>query len=114
MNFLPEEPHKRRVSASRRSKWREFGEPEEPRVLAPAFDEATKAALEKRAFLLRAPAGAWVFREGLACEGYPIVVSGRVRVQKTGANGREIALYRVGPGRNLRDHHGLPDARRRL
>jgi len=73
-------------------------EPEEPRALAPAFDEATKAALEKRAFPLRAPAGAWVFREGLACEGYPIVVSGRIRVQKTGANGREIALYRVGPG----------------
>ena len=47
---------------------------------------------------MRAPAGAWVFREGLACEGYPIVVSGRIRVQKTGANGREIALYRVGPG----------------
>ena len=75
-----------------------LGEPEEPRVLAPTLDEATKAALEKRAFLLRAPAGAWLFREGLACEGYPIIVSGRVRVQKTGANGREIALYRVGPG----------------
>ena len=75
-----------------------ISEPEEPRAFAPAFDEATKAALEKRAFPLRAPAGAWVFREGLACEGYPIVVSGRIRVQKTGANGREIALYRVGPG----------------
>ncbi len=75
-----------------------IGELEESRLLSPALDEATKAALEKRAITLRAPAGAWIFRDGLACDAYPIVVSGRVRVQKTGANGREIALYRVGPG----------------
>jgi CRP/FNR family transcriptional regulator, anaerobic regulatory protein len=75
-----------------------IGELEESRLLSPALDEATKAALEKRAFTLRAPAGAWIFRDGLACDAYPIIVSGRVRVQKTGANGREIALYRVGPG----------------
>ncbi|MFY9656510.1 MAG: Crp/Fnr family transcriptional regulator [Methylocystis sp.] len=75
-----------------------IGGSEEPRVLSSALDEATNAAVEKRGFILRAPAGAWVFREGLACEGYPIIVSGRIRVQKTGANGREIALYRVGPG----------------
>ncbi len=76
----------------------QIGGSEEPRVLSSALDEATNAAVEKRGFILRAPAGAWVFREGLACEGYPIIVSGRIRVQKTGANGREIALYRVGPG----------------
>jgi len=62
------------------------------------LDEPTKALLDRRAFTLRAPSGAWIFREGLACEAYPILVSGRIRVQKTGANGREIALYRVGPG----------------
>jgi len=70
----------------------------EPRSTAPTLDAATRAVIDKRAFTLRAPAGAWIFREGLACEAYPILVSGRIRVQKTGANGREIALYRVGPG----------------
>jgi CRP/FNR family transcriptional regulator, anaerobic regulatory protein len=70
----------------------------EPRLLAPTLDATTRAVIEKRAFNLRAPAGAWVFREGVACEAYPIIVTGRVRVQKTGANGREITLYRVGPG----------------
>jgi len=74
------------------------GAEDEPRLAPPTLDAATRAFIDKRAFTLRAPAGAWVFREGLACEAYPILVSGRIRVQKTGANGREIALYRVGPG----------------
>jgi CRP/FNR family transcriptional regulator, anaerobic regulatory protein len=74
------------------------GDEDEPGSTSAMLDASTKAALEKRAFTLRAPAGAWVFREGLACEAFPILVSGRIRVQKTGANGREIALYRVGPG----------------
>ena len=71
---------------------------DEPRLTPATLDASTKEALETRAFILRAPAGSWIFRDGLACEAYPIVVSGRIRVQKTGANGREIALYRVGPG----------------
>jgi len=74
------------------------GDEDQPHLTSAMLDASTKAALEKRAFTLRAPAGAWVFREGLACESFPILVSGRIRVQKTGANGREIALYRVGPG----------------
>jgi CRP/FNR family transcriptional regulator len=74
------------------------GAEEAPRPPLATLDEPTRATLERRASSLRAPAGAWIFREGLACEAYPIIVSGRVRVQKTGANGREIALYRVGPG----------------
>ncbi|BDV39505.1 Crp/Fnr family transcriptional regulator [Methylocystis bryophila] len=75
-----------------------IGELDEPHLLSPALDEATKAALARRGAPLRAAAGAWIFRQGLPCEAYPIVVSGRIRVQKTGANGREITLYRVGPG----------------
>ena len=71
---------------------------DEARSSPPTLDAATREVVDKRGFTLRAPAGAWIFREGLACEAYPIIASGRVRVQKTGANGREITLYRVGPG----------------
>ena len=71
---------------------------DEPHSASATLDATTKAALEKRAFTVRAPAGAWMFREGLACESFPALVSGRIRVQKTGANGREIVLYRVRPG----------------
>jgi CRP/FNR family transcriptional regulator, anaerobic regulatory protein len=62
------------------------------------LDEATRTALGAAARPLRARAGAWLYREGAPCEAYLILLSGRVRVQKTGANGREIVLYRVGPG----------------
>ncbi len=42
-------------------------------------------------------AGARIFAEGSACANYLILLSGQIRVRKTGANGREIVLYRVEP-----------------
>ena len=39
-----------------------------------------------------------MFGESSPCQAFLIVMEGQVRVQKVGENGREIALYRVGPG----------------
>ncbi|MGA8172508.1 MAG: Crp/Fnr family transcriptional regulator [Methylocystis sp.] len=62
------------------------------------LDEATRASLSALARPIAAPAGTRLFREDSPCEAYLILISGQIRVQKTGVNGREIMLYRVGPG----------------
>lgn len=43
-------------------------------------------------------AGTPLFQEHQACQGFPMVVRGEVRVARSGANGRELELYRVSPG----------------
>lgn len=52
------------------------------------------AALPRRAL----PVGATLFAPGAPCQGFALVVEGEVRVDVTGANGRSILLYRIGPG----------------
>ncbi|MFD2174188.1 Crp/Fnr family transcriptional regulator [Rhodobacter lacus] len=44
------------------------------------------------------PRGAVLFRPGDAVQGFVLVLSGRVEVFLTGANGRELMLYAVEPG----------------
>ena len=44
------------------------------------------------------PAGTRLFRENDPCQGFPLVLSGEVRVSRAAANGRELELYRVTPG----------------
>lgn len=44
------------------------------------------------------PAGSLLFDDHQACEGFPFVVEGSVRVIKSAPNGRELPLYRVAPG----------------
>lgn len=44
------------------------------------------------------PAGTPLFQENQACQGFPMVIHGEVRVSRSGANGRELELYRVSPG----------------
>jgi CRP/FNR family transcriptional regulator len=44
------------------------------------------------------PAGTVVFAPHTPCTGFPLVLDGSVRVTKTAPSGREIVLYRVGPG----------------
>ena len=44
------------------------------------------------------PAGTPLFQENQACQGFPMVISGEVRVSRSGANGRALELYRVLPG----------------
>lgn len=48
--------------------------------------------------LLHLPVGTKVFDEGQACMGFPLILSGSIRVIKAAPNGRELQLYRVGPG----------------
>lgn len=42
--------------------------------------------------------GAVVFDENQACHGFPLLLSGRVRVIKAAPSGRELLLYTVSPG----------------
>lgn len=44
------------------------------------------------------PAGAVIFDEGQACQGFPLLLSGSVRVVKSAPNGRELRLYGVDAG----------------
>jgi len=44
------------------------------------------------------PAGAVIFDENQPCRGFPLLLSGSIRVIKASANGRELQLYRVAPG----------------
>ena len=47
---------------------------------------------------LKVPAGTMLFDDHQACDGFPFVVSGAIRVIKASPNGRELPLYRVTPG----------------
>lgn len=44
------------------------------------------------------PAGQLLFDDHQACEGFPFVIDGSVRVVKCAPNGRELPLYRVSAG----------------
>lgn len=64
------------------------------RELAPAARERLLGA----ARWVRVPAGSLLFDDHQACEGFPFVIEGSVRVIKCAPNGRELPLYRVTPG----------------
>ena len=63
-----------------------------------AIDDPTGQRVVTEAQRMRVPAETVVFRIGDACENYLLVIDGSVRVRQTAPNGREIVLYRVGPG----------------
>lgn len=48
--------------------------------------------------LISVAAGAELFAENQACQGFPCVITGAVRVARGSSGGRELELYRVGPG----------------
>jgi len=48
--------------------------------------------------LLNVPAGTMLFEEGTPCAGFPMVLTGAVRVARGSPGGRTLELYRVGPG----------------
>ncbi len=50
------------------------------------------------ALVRTAPAGSIMFDERNACQAFPLLVEGTIRVSKTAPNGRELQLYRVVPG----------------
>ena len=55
-------------------------------------------SVARRSAVHRVPAGTLLFSERQPCSGFPLVLSGRVRVAQRYPNGREMQLYRVGPG----------------
>ncbi len=59
---------------------------------------ADQAALLATASVLQLPAGTLVFDENQPCQGFPLLLSGSVRIIKTSSNGRELQLYRVVSG----------------
>ena len=63
-----------------------------------ALDPVTRDRLITLARPVVAPSGTHIFAAGSPCGAFLFLLSGRVRVAKTGENGREIVLYRVEPG----------------
>ena len=47
---------------------------------------------------MQLPEGTVVFNESQPCQGFPLLLSGSIRVIKGSGNGRELQLYRVMPG----------------
>ena len=47
---------------------------------------------------VKIPANEFVFQSGTPCQNYLLVLEGKIRVQLTSASGREVTLYRIGPG----------------
>lgn len=67
----------------------------------PTLALAGRRTLERiaaRSTLRQVPAGTQMFGERQPCSGFPLVLSGRIRVAQRYPNGREMQLYRVSPG----------------
>jgi CRP/FNR family transcriptional regulator, anaerobic regulatory protein len=70
--------------------------PKELLALYPAL--AGLPELWSRLQTMSVPTGTPLFQENQACDGFPMLIEGEVRVSRSGANGRELELYRVTPG----------------
>jgi CRP/FNR family transcriptional regulator len=66
-------------------------------VLA-ALPPALRQRVDDEARSLSVPGGTVLFDEHQACQGFPFILDGGIRVFKPHANGRELPLYRVLPG----------------
>jgi len=62
------------------------------------LSEKDQIAILETARLIRVPRGTVMFDENQPCQGFPLLLSGSIRVIKTAPNGRELQLYRVMPG----------------
>jgi len=60
-------------------------------------DSMVRSAIDQ-APLIELASGARVFNSGDMCRGLPLVLSGEIRLHQTYPNGRDLELYRVGPG----------------
>ncbi len=64
-----------------------------------AVPEAERlVALSQETQAMTVPGGTLLFDEGAPCRGFPMVLSGHVRVARGSPGGRTLELYRVGPG----------------
>lgn len=67
-------------------------------VLAQLEPALLHSVLATQSALVHAAGGQPLFSEGAPCQGFPMVLSGEVRVARGDPHGRAIELYRVGPG----------------
>jgi CRP/FNR family transcriptional regulator, anaerobic regulatory protein len=71
-------------------------------ALYPALAELPPSVLggviEAHAHFTEVPSGTMLFDEGSPCQGFPMVLSGAVRVARGSPGGRMLELYRVTPG----------------
>ena len=70
-------------------------------ALIPEWQEADNTLIDQLladASIVRLDRDNFVFRAGDLCEAFLIMLSGSVRVQLISSNGREVTLYRIGPG----------------
>lgn len=63
-----------------------------------AASPATPERIAERATYRKVPPGTTMFSERAPCTGFPLVLSGSVRVAQQYPNGRELQLYRVKAG----------------
>src|SRR3989338_8936525 len=59
---------------------------------------AERESLLASASVMHVPAGTVVFDENQPCQGFPLLLSGSIRVIKAAPNGRELQLYRIVSG----------------
>ena len=67
----------------------------------PALAEMPATELDgllANAMLMPIPLGTVIFDENQPCQGFPMLLSGSIRVIKSAPSGRELQLYRVMPG----------------
>lgn len=55
-------------------------------------------AIGNECIKLNAQVGSMIFNVGSACEAFPFLLNGQVRVERLSENGRKILLYSVNPG----------------
>jgi len=65
-----------------------------------AIDDAAWRATAAKVMRMQVKQGSVLFRDGDVCNGYVLVLSGSVRVQKIDPQGHEIVLYRVEEGQS--------------
>jgi CRP/FNR family transcriptional regulator len=71
------------------------------RSLYPALETLPDTRLDRlldEGQVMQVKAGTVLFDDESPCQAFPMLVDGVIRVSKTGANGRELQLYRVVPG----------------
>jgi CRP/FNR family transcriptional regulator, anaerobic regulatory protein len=67
-------------------------------ALAAIDPHERQAVLAEDAQAVSVPQGAVLFEEGQPCRGFPMVLSGGIRVARGSRGGRNLELYRVSPG----------------
>ncbi|MEI8168598.1 MAG: Crp/Fnr family transcriptional regulator [Rhodoferax sp.] len=71
-----------------------------PITLYPALTQVQPSLADLGALVapMQVPAGTVLFNENSACQGFPLVLEGEIKVSRQSGDGRSLELYRVVPG----------------